>query len=208
MNRWTASVLSLRTISNRNTLIVMACFTCIVAAAGMTGGPSALRTAILSGLLLICTVTDLALRFIPNWLTFSVLPAALGCGWLESVNAGLLATEGFLLSFLITLLLHATMGLGAGDVKLCACLGALLGCWPVLSVLCCAFLFAAVPPILRLQAARMQILLFLVTNDQGRTLQRWLEHTEHWLTELARRQPMAAWLALATLITVSGGSIL
>jgi prepilin peptidase CpaA len=81
---------------------------------------------------LIAAFTDLRARRIPNWLTVSVL--ALGfvlnalIAYPSPWEGVLLAAKGFALAFGLNLVMYALHMTGAGDVKLLAAIGALVGC--------------------------------------------------------------------------------
>jgi prepilin peptidase CpaA len=77
-------------------------------------------------------VIDIRTRRVPNWLTaliasVGVLFAASGIGRV-SIGAAL---GGVAVGLLLTLPGHVFGGLGAGDVKLVAAVGALMGPWPI-----------------------------------------------------------------------------
>ena len=79
-------------------------------------------------LVTLACITDLRSRRIPNLLTFS----AAGAGILfhlvsGGVNAALYSVGGFVLGALLFFPLFALRGMGAGDVKLLAAIGAWLG---------------------------------------------------------------------------------
>jgi prepilin peptidase CpaA len=82
----------------------------------------------------VAVITDLLWRRIPNFLTFSAFAVAIAVrisfqGWL-----GLgLALSGALLAPILLVLMHAGKGIGMGDLKLAAAVGAFLG--PVLAVI-------------------------------------------------------------------------
>ena len=83
---------------------------------------------VLIGALAIAVTTDLRARRIPNVLTFSVL----GLGFVLNAIAYrgdglLLSAQGAILGLAIMLPFHVLRGLGAGDVKLMAAIGALKG---------------------------------------------------------------------------------
>lgn len=94
---------------------------------------------------LVCTVTaaglfDLRYRRIPNWLNLSAITLGL------VVNIFLFALHGFVFallgmgfSLLIYVPLYLVRGMGAGDVKLMAAIGAIVGPWNWLGI----FLFTA-----------------------------------------------------------------
>lgn len=76
----------------------------------------------------IAGVIDIRSRRIPNWLT--VAGAILGFGaryYLEGLAGVLTAAEGFGLALAVYLPLWLLRGMGAGDVKLMAALGAVAG---------------------------------------------------------------------------------
>lgn len=80
------------------------------------------------------TYTDLRWRRIPNYLTFPAIAAGLALnaafnGW----EGLLLSLSGLILAPSLLSLFHGGKGLGMGDIKLAAALGALLG--PALGVL-------------------------------------------------------------------------
>ena len=84
----------------------------------------------LLAVLLVSSVTDLAWRRIPNALLLPALVLALALqasgGGLEGV---LSACAGLLVGLMFLMPLHLMGGMGAGDVKLLAVVGAFLGPW-------------------------------------------------------------------------------
>ena len=94
----------------------------------MPTAPPPLLQAALAAVVLAAGLWDLALRRIPNWIT--VPGAALGLamqsyygGWHGAASS----LFGALLGFSLFFLLHISGGMGAGDVKLAAAVGALVG---------------------------------------------------------------------------------
>lgn len=78
--------------------------------------------------LTMATYTDLRNRRIPNWLVFPFLLAGLGVsGWLHGREGIGQSIDGLLLGALIYGVLFLMGGMGAGDVKLCAAIGAWIG---------------------------------------------------------------------------------
>ncbi len=67
-------------------------------------------------------------RCIPNWLTFSGLAAAFACnGFLFGLAGLVLALKGLGIALLVYIPLYALRGMGGGDVKLMAAVGAAAG---------------------------------------------------------------------------------
>jgi len=81
---------------------------------------------------LIATVTDLRSRRIPNWLTVSTLLLGFLLNALIAYPSPLdgvwLAAKGFALAFGLNLIMYMLHMTGAGDVKLLAAVGAMVGC--------------------------------------------------------------------------------
>lgn len=78
--------------------------------------------------LAVATFTDLRSRRIPNWLVLPFLAAGLGIsGWLYGWRGLGQSAEGMLLGLVVFGVLHLMGGMGAGDVKLAAAIGAWVG---------------------------------------------------------------------------------
>jgi prepilin peptidase CpaA len=76
----------------------------------------------------VACVTDIRTRRIPNWLTFGAAAAAVVFHAVMAPSAGLmLALSGWFVGALMMFAPFALRGLGGGDVKLVAALGAWLG---------------------------------------------------------------------------------
>ncbi|HEY1985207.1 MAG TPA: A24 family peptidase [Terracidiphilus sp.] len=76
----------------------------------------------------IATYTDLRTRRIPNWLVFPfLLLGTITAGWLHGWQGLGHSLEGAGLGMLIYGFLFWAGGMGAGDVKLCAAIGAWVG---------------------------------------------------------------------------------
>ena len=83
----------------------------------------------------IALATDLRARRIPNWLTAGgVLAGIVGNLLLGGLSGGALALAGAGLGFVLLLPFYVVRGVGAGDVKLLAALGALVGPITLLAV--------------------------------------------------------------------------
>ena len=90
----------------------------------------AVKSAVAVAIGLLACVTDLRSRRIPNVLTFGAAAAALVFSLLTGGWSGLgSAALGWLIGALVFIVPFALGGLGAGDVKLLAALGAWLGPW-------------------------------------------------------------------------------
>jgi prepilin peptidase CpaA len=81
---------------------------------------------------LLATFTDLRSRRIPNWLTVSTLLLGFVLNALVAYPAPLdgiwLAAKGFALAFTLNLVMYLLHMTGAGDLKLLAAIGAMVGC--------------------------------------------------------------------------------
>jgi prepilin peptidase CpaA len=83
-------------------------------------------------LVLIAAVYDLRYRRIPNWLTVSGVLAGLGLNaFLDQGRPGMFVSSlmGLVIAFVLNFGLYALRAMGAGDVKLMAAVGAIVG-WP------------------------------------------------------------------------------
>lgn len=109
---------------------------------------------LLSLILGVAIVTDLYSRRIPNWLTGSA--ALLGLGlhtFMTHLEGFLFSLEGSAVGLGLFLLLYMLGWMGAGDVKLCAAVGAFLGPF---QTLCAAVLIALAGGLLALLALGAQ----------------------------------------------------
>jgi prepilin peptidase CpaA len=87
---------------------------------------------VILGVAAVACLVDLRSRRIPNWLTLAAAVAGAVYQVAQSGTSGLLtAGEGWLIGAAIFFLPFALGGLGAGDVKLLAALGAWLGPYDV-----------------------------------------------------------------------------
>jgi prepilin peptidase CpaA len=83
---------------------------------------------LLTVVLVTAMCTDLRSSRIPNWLTFPAMGAALvGHAWLGGFPGALFSLAGLGAGLGLFLILYVTGSIGAGDVKLMAAVGALVG---------------------------------------------------------------------------------
>jgi prepilin peptidase CpaA len=90
--------------------------------------PDSYTRILLAVIVLIAATTDLRSRRIPNWLTLSGAGAGLLLNWKLSGLSGLAnSSGGLLLGFAAYFVLYWLHAMGAGDVKLMAAVGAIVG---------------------------------------------------------------------------------
>jgi prepilin peptidase CpaA len=81
---------------------------------------------------LVAAITDMRWRRIPNWLTVGTLALGFVLNALYAYPTPMegvwLAAKGLALAFSLNLIMYALRMTGAGDVKLMAAIGALVGC--------------------------------------------------------------------------------
>lgn len=76
----------------------------------------------------VATWTDLRSRRIPNWLVLPFMAAGMGVSaWQHGWHGVAQSLEGFALGAVVFGVLFAMGGMGMGDVKLCAAIGAWIG---------------------------------------------------------------------------------
>ena len=118
----------------------------------------------LLGLLGVAAWTDLKSRRVPNWLTATVLATGFAQSFTRyGLTTPLEAVYGVAIGFILTFVMYAVGGRGAGDVKLMAGIGAWLGPWPV------AWVFAA--------AAIVSLIVALVQSALQGKLRALIENT-------------------------------
>jgi prepilin peptidase CpaA len=83
---------------------------------------------VVSIVVLVAAFTDVRTRRIPNWLTLAGVCSGLAVNTMISGWAGLrMSASGMLLGFGAYFILYALRAMGAGDVKLMAAVGAIVG---------------------------------------------------------------------------------
>lgn len=84
--------------------------------------------------LVVASVLDWKYRKIPNWLTFSLILSGLVLSAFSGRDAMLLSVYGLVFGTLLLFIPFAFGGMGGGDVKLLAAIGAFVGPGPVIQV--------------------------------------------------------------------------
>jgi len=93
----------------------------------------------------VAAVIDARTREVPHWVVAALLAvAAIHAAWVSGAAGWHRFGTGLLVGLAVPALLYFVGGLGAGDVKLLAALGAMLGPWSILSALIYTGLFAGV----------------------------------------------------------------
>jgi prepilin peptidase CpaA len=182
------------------------------------GWLGSLAGSVLLLLLAVSTVTDLASRKIPNWATYgaalwAVLLNATGPGFTTASLGGIelgavgIANSigGAAIGFFVMLLMYRLSGGGAGDVKLAAAIGALVGPMVCLSVLINSYMVAGVFIVGWLIWTVGPLVLFgtLLRMAGSRLLPGWVMPPEFAYRELLNRPvPLAAFFAIGTALAL------
>ena len=155
--------------------------------------------------LAVATWTDLRSRRIPNWLVFPFMAAGLGVSaWLHGWHGVAQSLEGFGLGALVFGVLAFMGGMGMGDVKLLAGIGAWIGPSQLLLALVITGLAGG---LMALGWALFGGFLGELFKGSGDLLLGWKErgtlaHPELKLANpLARKMPYAPAIAIGTLIS-------
>lgn len=86
---------------------------------------------LVSAVLVLAAAIDGPTRRVPNWLTFPFAVAGLAYSFVPGGMGPLMSFAGLALGLVLLLVLYAIGGMGAGDVKLLAGVGAWVGPWLV-----------------------------------------------------------------------------
>jgi prepilin peptidase CpaA len=155
--------------------------------------------------LAVATFTDLRSRRIPNWLVFPFMAGGIGVqAWVHGWHGLAQSLEGFLLGTVAFGVLAALGGMGMGDVKLFAAIGAWIGPGQLLLALVITGLAGGV---MALGWALAGGFLGELLKGSGDLLLGWkqrgtIAHPELKLTNpLARKMPYAPAIAIGTLIS-------
>jgi prepilin peptidase CpaA len=115
--------------------------------------PPAVLQVLLALIVIPAAIFDLRWRRVPNWLTLSGLLLGIGLNTFLFGSAGLWSSlQGLGLAFLIYCPLYLLRGMGAGDVKLMAAVGAVAGPADWLGIFILTSLFGGVAAIILIVA--------------------------------------------------------
>jgi prepilin peptidase CpaA len=90
---------------------------------------------LLAVLVILAAICDIRWRRIPNWLTLPGLVLGIGLSWFLEYPGVRSSLEGLGLAFAVYFTLYLLRGMGAGDVKLMAAVGATAGMMNWLGIL-------------------------------------------------------------------------
>lgn len=148
----------------------------------------------------VATITDLRSRRIPNWLVLPFLLLGIGVsGWLRGWHGVGQSLEGAGLGILIFGVFFWMGGMGAGDVKLCAAIGAWIGPGQLLIALVLTGLAGGAMVLAWALYAGFLRDLFTGTGD---LVFEWKSRGKATLSDpLRRKMPYAPAIAIGTLIS-------
>ena len=125
----------------------------------------------IAAVLVFASVTDIRNHRVPNWLTFSGMVVGLASYFLTGGFGGLLfSAEGLILGFALLIPFYMAGGMGAGDVKLLAAVGALLGPFGVMKAFLCTALVGGAYAIILLAVSRWRNRTVTKYEARARTL--------------------------------------
>ncbi len=155
--------------------------------------------------LAVATFTDLRSRRIPNWLVFPFLFLGFGVStWLHGWHGMGQSLAGFGLGAVIFGMFFVVGGMGMGDVKLCAAIGAWVGPWQLMIALIITGLVGGVMAVVWAACRGFLGQMFAGTGDlivgfKDRGLK---PHDELVLSNpKARKMPYAPAIAIGTLMS-------
>ncbi len=178
----------------------------------MTFPPPAIRI-LLVLLVVIGAAVDLRQRRIPNWLTLPGIVIAIALNtFLYESDGLLLSAKGLALAFGVYFALYLLRGMGAGDVKLMAAVGAAVGAMNWFGILLLTSIAGALAGLAlvavkgRMRSTFRNLFLILMSLRRGRAP--YQEHPEIDVrSEEAVRLPHAAMIAAGTLSFLAAGAI-
>lgn len=156
---------------------------------------------ILIAFVLIAAIYDAATQRIPNWT--SLLIVVLGLGWNSFFTEGLGVRDsslGLLAGLLMMLPSYVFGGMGAGDVKLIAAIGSVVGINQVLDVALCSYVAMFVMALLFIvvRGDLLKLLHRLRMLIYGLSLGVWAYKKPDPSDAASSRMPLAPAIALAT----------
>lgn len=153
----------------------------------------------------VATFTDLRSRRIPNWLVLPFMFAGICVsGWLQGWRGVEQSLSGILLGALLLGILYWLGGMGMGDLKLCAAIGAWIGPTQLLFALVITSMAGGVMALCWAAAGGFLGDLFLGAGDLlfGSTKRGLHPHPELVLSNpLARKMPYAPAIAIGTIVS-------
>jgi prepilin peptidase CpaA len=153
----------------------------------------------------VATFTDLRSRRIPNWLVLPFMLAGICVsGWLQGLSGVERSLSGILLGALLLGILYWLGGMGMGDLKLCAAIGAWIGPTQLLFALVITSMAGGVMALCWAAAGGFLGDLFLGAGDLvfGFTKRGLRPHPELILSNpSARKMPYAPAIAIGTIVS-------
>lgn len=155
--------------------------------------------------LVVATFTDLRSRRIPNWLVLPFLLAGLVVsGWLHGWKGIETSLAGMAVGALLFGVLAVLGGMGMGDVKLCAAIGAWIGPGQLITALVLTGMVGGIMALCWAAAGGFLGELFRGAGDLafGWKQRGWKSDPEQTLgNSLARKMPYAPAIAIGTLVS-------
>ncbi len=165
----------------------------------------AIAYSILFILLVVCSINDIKFKIIPNWVVLAIILLGFVLSYLTHEWLGLRNSMiGFFAGLLIMLPFYIFAGMGAGDVKLIAAIGSIVGFDDVIKIILDSFFVMGFISLVFLivKGGLFKLLLRYLRLGMGLLQGFFFYERPHPSEAAAQRLPMAPAVTLATIYVI------